>query len=321
VTWLALALLFLVGLFLSAFFSGSETGLYRATRVRLALDSLAGDRVAGSLLWLTNNPTLFVATSLIGNNIANYVTSLAIVLGTRQLWTNPSHLAELLAPIVLAPVVFVYGELLPKHLFYLAPNRLLRLSGPLFLLCGVLFAPVSAVLWVLGRFLQWIIGEAPEFVRSRLAREELQRILEEGQEAGVLCPAQRQLAQGMFAVASEPVSRFCTPVGRTTSVRRTVGQAEVLRIARRQRSPVVLILAERSRRPIGYVRIIDIRLNAEDWTQSLRPLLRIHAAESYIAALTSMQTEREPVAEVIDDRGATVGILNVDHLVQPLLGD
>ena len=319
--WMALALLFLVGIFLSAFFSGSETGFYRATRVRLALDALGGDRVARSLLWLTNNPTLFVATSLIGNNIANYVVSLAVVLATRQLWGPGSHLAELLAPIFLTPVVFVYGELLPKHLFYLAPNRLLRRGGPLLLLCGVLFAPVSAVLWILGRCLQWIVGEAPEYVRSRLAREELQRILVEGQEAGVLSPAQRQLAQGMFAVANEPVSRFCTPVGRTTSIRRTASQAEVLRIARRQRSAVVLIVAERSRRPVGYVRIIDIKLSGKDWSKSLRPLARTHYTDSHIATLTRMQTEKEPIAEVIDNRGATIGIIRIDHLAQPLLRD
>jgi CBS domain containing-hemolysin-like protein len=331
VIWLALALLFTAGIFLSAFFSGSETGLYRATKVRLALDALGGDRVSRSLLWLTNNPTLFVATSLIGNNIANYVTSLAIVLGTRQLGVDSSHLAELLAPIIFAPVVFVYGELLPKHLFYVAPNRLLRfggplfllcvVGGPLFLLCVVLFAPVSAVLWTLGRFLQWIVGEAPEFVRSRLAREELQRILVEGHEAGVLRPAQRQLAQGMFAVANDPVFRFCVPVGRTTSVPRTASRTEVLRIARRQRTPVVIVLAERSRRLVGYVRIVDIHLSGKEWGQSLRPLLRIHYTDSHIATLTRMQTEREPIAEVFDDQGATLGIVSIQKLVQPLLRD
>ena len=320
-TWLALALLFLVGIFLSAFFSGSETGFYRVTRVRLALDALSGDRVARWLLWLTNNPTLFVATSLIGNNIANYVTSLAIVLATRELWGHGSHLAELLAPIILTPVVFVYGELLPKHLFYLAPNRLLRLGGPLLLLCGVLFSPVSAVLWIMGRCLQWIVGEAPEYVRSRLAREELQSILVEGQEAGVLRPAQRQLAQGMFAVANEPVFRYCVPVGRMSSVQRTASQTEVLRIARRQRSSVVLILAERSRRAVGYVRIVDLHLTGKDWSESLRPLLRIHYTDSHIATLTRMQTEKESIAEVIDDRGVTMGIVSIDHLAQPLLRD
>ena len=67
------AAIFLTGLLLSAFFSGAETGFYRVTRVRLLLDGLAGDPIARGLLWLTNNPALFVATALVGNNLANYL--------------------------------------------------------------------------------------------------------------------------------------------------------------------------------------------------------------------------------------------------------
>ena len=69
-----------VGLLLSAFFSGSETGFYRATRLRLVLDALGGDRIARALVWLGNRPMLFVATILVGNNLANYLTSLAVVI-------------------------------------------------------------------------------------------------------------------------------------------------------------------------------------------------------------------------------------------------
>ena len=65
--------LFVVGMLLSAFFSGAETGFYRVTRVRLVLDAMGGDWIASRLLSLTNNPTLFVATTLIGNNLANYL--------------------------------------------------------------------------------------------------------------------------------------------------------------------------------------------------------------------------------------------------------
>ncbi|MBN1908150.1 MAG: DUF21 domain-containing protein, partial [Pirellulales bacterium] len=97
---LALAL---AGLLLSAFFSGSETGFYRAARVRLVLDALGGDFVSRFLAWLTNHPALFVATTLVGNNLANYLASLAIVMGTQAVCGPKNHIAGLLAPIVLAP--------------------------------------------------------------------------------------------------------------------------------------------------------------------------------------------------------------------------
>ena len=70
---------FLVGLMLSAFFSGSETGLYRVSRTRLVLDGLSGSFAGRGLVWMINHPAIFVATTLVGNNLANYLTSLAIV--------------------------------------------------------------------------------------------------------------------------------------------------------------------------------------------------------------------------------------------------
>ena len=123
-------LLFLFGLALSALFSGSETGFYRIPRVRLRLDALGGDWFVRGMLWMTNHASLFVATTLIGNNIANYCTALAIVMAVNHFLDNSTSL-QIIAPIVFSPILFVYGELLPKSVFYYMPNRLLRRWGPL----------------------------------------------------------------------------------------------------------------------------------------------------------------------------------------------
>ncbi len=228
-TWLILLLL-TVGIFLSAFFSGSETGFYRVTRVRLLLDGLGGDLVSRMLLRLTNHPALFVATTLIGNNVANYLTSLGIVLAVHELFGN-SQLAETVAPLVLSPWVFVYCELLPKQLFYRSPNRLLRRSGPLLFCFTILFSPVAFVLWVLGWLLEKIVGQTPLRVRLTLARKELQEVLQEGQEAGILHTTQRDLAQRLFAHASEDVVKFSTPLTRVISVPLGAGKSEALQAA------------------------------------------------------------------------------------------
>ena len=143
-------LLLIVGLALSAFFSGSETGFYRVTRVRLVLDALSGDRIARFLLALTNHSAMFVATTLIGNNVANYLTSLAVVMLTQQVVTGDNSMVELAATVLFSPLVFVYGEPLPKNLYYNAPNRLLRLGGPVLLIFTFVFLPVSLILWGLG---------------------------------------------------------------------------------------------------------------------------------------------------------------------------
>jgi len=315
----AALLLALVGLFLSALFSGSETGFYRATRLRLVLDALGGDRISRGLLWLTNHPALFVATTLLGNNLANYLTSLAIVIGVDTLVAGPGHTAELIAPLVLSPILFVYGELVPKNLFLKAPNRLLRLSSPLFLGFFVLFFPVSVLLWGFSRILGRFAGESLEEAGLTLARRELRRVLEEGHEVGILHPAQRALAQGIFAVAGCPVRQFITPVDQLPRVSAHRPKADVLALASRCRSPVVLVTPSRgSPELLGYFRVIDLALEPSAQPGKPRRLLRISEVTTLLAALARMQSEEESLAEIVDGQGNTVGLVTAERLREPL---
>ena len=305
---IAALVLLISGLALSAFFSGSETGFYRATRVRLVIDALNGDWVSGRLLWLANNPALFVATTLVGNNIANYMTSLGVVLLTREIAGDASA-AELTATVLFSPLVFVYGELLPKYLFYNAPNLLLRRGGPLFLFFAALFTPISAVLWLLGLAVQTLTGQKPLFVRLALARKELQEVLQEGHEAGVLRPAQRDLAQNLFAIAERPLSSYCRPASRVVATRLGTTKDEVLRLARRHRVDVMPVRQEQGGELEGYLRVVDVYLSDEDTVQTAQPLMKLDRKASPIDALVQLQSQKEDLAQVVDDQGGAVGLL------------
>ena len=313
--------LLLAGVFLSAFFSGNETGFYRASRVRLVMDGLDGDWVSRYLLKFANNPTLFVATTLVGNNVANYLTSLAIVLLTRSVYLDDPGLAEMLAPILFAPFLFVYGELLPKHLFYNAPNRLLRRSGVLFLGFTLLFTPIAVILWGLARMLERILGKSPDKVRLMLARQELQEVLVEGQQAGILHPTQRHLGQNFFLVASNPVRSVCTPLAKTLPIAMGTENSLAIRHARKHELADIPLYQTNRNNIVGYVRTIDLLLkNQPDGTiRNVQTMSEINEEEVFGEALLRMQTNRETIARVIRENGQTIGLLSIDQLTDPLL--
>ena len=321
--WISIIML-QCGIFLSAFFSGSETGFYRVSRFRLVLSSLDGDRISRNLLWLINNPSLFVATTLIGNNVANYLTSLAIVLLTRSVST--SSLLEMVAPVLMSPLLFVYGELLPKNLFFQAPNRLLRLVGPLFLIFSALFAPAVAVLWALSRILEKSLGQSPDRVQLTLARKELGQLFEEGQEVGILQPSQRLLSQNFASVASTPVSQICTPIARANVLSENATLADARKLAVRKQLSDIPIVEKRSSNVIGFVRTIDILLRdiddgstATEPIGDILPLTKIRGTELVAEALMRMQAGRQTLAIVVNPTGKPVGLLSIDQLTNPLL--
>ncbi|PQO36493.1 CNNM domain-containing protein [Blastopirellula marina] len=312
--------LFFFSVFLSAFFSGTETGFYRVTRIRLVLDALDGRFLAKFLLFLTNHPALFVATTLIGNNLANYLVSLSIVLAAGAFFPGNST-AELLLPTLLAPVLFVYGESLPKNLFFHAPNTLLLRGSPLFFLCTILFAPFSAVLWVLGQGLQWLLGESPTQVRLQLARKELEDVLEEGGEAGLLNAGQRRLAQGLFAVANHSVGALATPLTRTHVAILGADKKGTLAYAKKNKVSVLPVAKSQADKSdlIGYVRTCDLILTPDQRIRSYRVLPVVAGSDTQIAALLRMQSSGESMAVVKARDGKTLGIVTLDQLMRPIL--
>ena len=315
-----IVLLLLIGLLLSAFFSGSETGFYRASRVRLAIEALAGSRTSKTLLWLAHQPTLFVATTLVGNNLANYITSLAVVMALQVFYPQGGALVAVLGPIVLAPVLFLFGELLPKNLFFEAPNRLLKRCTPALLLCTILFSPITLLLWAFSRVLQLFTSSSPQELRLRLAKRELGELLAEGHEIGILLPAQQALAQSMLAVAGLPVKSFALPASRAVRATTTMSKSDVMRIAQRHRRTLLPLEETREgRKLVGYLRMMDLYLDKSPTLPTPHLLVELQAEQSCLSALRQLSQSEDALGHVIGDKGNTVGFVTRRELQMALL--
>ena len=207
------------------------------------------------MIWLLSRPAVFVATTLVGNNVANYLTSFAVVLSVSAIFGTGSK-AELIGPMLMTPVVFVLGELLPKYFFYHSPYRLLSAIRPMLLLVTVLFLPISLLLGLLGALLSWITGQTPFKLRLAMARSELDQLIKAGHEAGILAAGQTTLAQNIFEVGNQQAVSFGVPLQRLPMVEAPVDSVAAAHQARRRNHPIVLV--RESGRIIGYLRYADL---------------------------------------------------------------
>lgn len=313
------ALLFAVGIGLSAFFSGTETGLYRVPRVRLVLDALSGRLLARGLIWLLNRPAMFVATSLVGNNIANYMVSFSVVLAVEHLFAGQATTAELIAPIMMTPVVFVLGELLPKYLFFNAPYRLLGLAGGPFLLTTLLLAPVSMLLGLMGQLLSLLTGETPFRVQLAFARTELQRVFREGHEAGLLGTRQRTFAQNVWEVGTRPAFAYAVPPDRLPMISDPSRLERARLEARRQGH--YLILVRRGRTIQSYIRYAELRLRGSDGQVQLHDVVHVPMESDHLDVLMQLVQHDSEVAALDDPQGKVRAVVTRRQLLEPLLSD
>ncbi len=313
----AILILLMLGLLLSAFFSGSETGFYRVTRVRLVLDGRDGDFISRRLLWLTNNPSVFVATTLVGNNLANYLTSFAIVLASQTMY--PDHNAEILVSALFAPFVFVFGELLPKSTFNESPNRLIRRIGPLFLFFVVLFAPVAFILWCFAMLLQFAVGETPLRVQLTMARQSLQRVFHQGEMAGLLTNGQRDLTRRLFACSNATVNSLMRPLTQVNMISVDSTVEEVQRAARLSQSVTLVVYENHRKNAVGYISVIEMKLREQQQIEQYCALPTFSSGCQLTEAVAEMRENRLPVAGVVNARGQTIGIVYHDDLVQTIM--
>ncbi|MCA9037295.1 MAG: DUF21 domain-containing protein [Planctomycetaceae bacterium] len=258
-TMFAGIILFLIGVRLSFFFSGSETGFYRLSPLQLAIRVHQGDRVAQSLQKFVNHPERFVATALVGNNVANYLVTVAIGLVMSVLVTDSSGAAEVISTVVVTPVVFVFGELIPKSLFYLAPLSQLRANARWFSFSYVVSLPLSYPLILLSRFIAKLGNSDRQPLETVLSRTRLVSVLEEGHREGLLTELQSQLADNIIQVARHPVSLSMIPALGVQGAPENASREEILALARRLQNPRILLhLPGQPGQWCRYVRVADL---------------------------------------------------------------
>ncbi|MCL2625026.1 MAG: CNNM domain-containing protein [Planctomycetaceae bacterium] len=321
-----------VGVLLSAFFGGTETGFYRVSRIRVQLDAVEGNRISKLLLHLINRPSLFIATILFGNSFANYLISAATVLFVQTVFETTGNSAEILATLLLTPFLFVYAEMFPKYVFMQAPERLLRYVMPLFFVFLIVLLPVTLFIWLLNRGLAFLLGEKHEPMQMQLARRELAKRFDEGQEYGLILPSQRQLTRNVFTVASQSILHYVTPMRQYPAITLAMTPAEMLAVARSHELPEFPVFSDRNAdRPLGYVRTMELAVAVTakrhrpvepvepvETETPLRALFEIDDGHSPLNAMLLFQTGDETLALVTDKNGNTLGLVSEKRLMNVL---
>jgi len=317
--WVLLAIVSIVG---SALASGVEIGFYSINRVRLTLrlSRVPRDVAAHRLKDEIDKPDRLLGTILISNNLVNALAAAA----TTEIFARTT-LGELEASIVnvliLAPLLLLFGEVLPKELFRVEADRLtyafvtpLRYVRWLLTLTGLL--PAVAFLTRLTERAAGLKAEALGDARQRVAQ-----LLKEGAGHGVLSESQVSLMDRAMLIRGLKVADEMVPWASVRALPAEVDRDSALRVVAtsgHKRLPLV----DRTGRVVGVLRGLDLLLRPREAPGAMAtPPARFRPDVGVREALTVLLERRGRVGIVEDETGRPLGLVTARDLVEPLTGE
>ncbi len=324
IEWYIMTGLILLGFAGSALYAGMETGAYRINRIRLHILAHQNSRSAARLKQLIDHPTILLSTVLIGTNIMHYIgtAGLAVILEAHDF--NPWQVI-LLDSIILTPLLFVFGEVLPKDLFAVHCDRLMYPLAALLDLSKTLFTVTGFIplIQCLSGFITRQFHHDGQ-VAALHPRRQMELLVKEGVGYGLISNEQSAIIERVLDLSTRRVKNEMTPWNSVIKIRPDDPPRLLRQLGRhteRSRFPVV----DQRDQVMGILHIIDVLMHTPE---SCPPVHILMSAPCLIdsdclipEALNILQRQQQSLAVVINRRREPVGVVTVKDIVEPITGE
>lgn len=325
-------LLLLVGLLLlSGLMSGSETALTAIGSWKVRQLREDGHDPSGAFALLEKNPTRFITTLLIGNNLVNIAaTALVtqIVLQLSRSYGFAESLAVGYATGIMTLLVLVFGEITPKSIAVHNAEPFSRLViRPVYLL--------SVVLYPIGLFFTWIASRVLRLFRLEpstsplITQAELRLMLRSAEASGVLELQEQEMIRSVIDLEERVVREVMTPRVDMVAVDEGASLEELLRLTTENgysRLPVYRETIDDIRgvvyardllpylgRPeaLSETRVSDLMIQPQYVPETL----------SVMNLLRDMRLRKNHLAVVVDEFGGTSGLVTLEDIIEEITGE
>ena len=314
-------LLILFFLAASAFFSGMETGVISANRLRIEHHVHIGDTRAKILQRFRAKSDHLLGTTLAGTNLFNVATSIAMASFADRILTT---WGPLVSGVLTTIMLLIWGEYIPKAYFRAAPTarslrwaRLLQWSGWLFL-------PLSRTAIFFAKLLVPTPRKENPSLRPILTREELLHHTQESAASGKLTEEEHQRIHGVLQLNYKKCHDIMVPLNEIIYLNRNASRDEIITQARTNGFSRIPVMNEQVQRFVGILYIFDVLADTGDEKKTARDYMRPphFVAESTPAdeALPRMRLNHQPMILVTDDERNVTGLITVELILKEIVG-
>jgi putative hemolysin len=310
-----------------------EIAFITANKLKIELDKKQGVFASGIIGHFTSHPKMFIATMLVGNNVALVVYGLymgeAITHGLDYMPAVANLLGEfgiLLTQTILSTIiVLVLAEFIPKAIFSSNPNRWLNIFAvPLAIWYGVLYVFAWIVTLFSDLFLRIFVKKQPKDEEVEFGRIDLDHYLQ--QVTGNIDHSKDmdheiQIFQNALDFSKVKARDCLVPRNEIVAIDITEPIEALKQKFIETRLSKILIYRDSVDHIIGYVHSFELFKKPEQIQHILRPVAIIPEPMQANEILELFIKQKKNIAVVVDEFGGTAGMITMEDIVEEIFGD
>ncbi len=312
----------------SAFFSGSETGLTTASRARLSELERRGNKRAKTVLKLTSMKERLIGSLLLGNTLANITASAVATAALVKVFDDSG---AVIASVALTVIILIFAEVMPKTYAIAYPERVALAVAPIMRLIAAVLGPIVMTVEYIVKKTLMVFGVDTSNVEGILsAHDEIRGAIDLHQKEGSIIKKDRDMLGGILDLkdlevadimihrtkmnmldASEPMSEIIQQVLKSGHTRLPVWKDNPDNIIGILHAKSLFGAVQADGRSVPNLKLDDI-LSPAWFVPDTRPLTD---------QLNAFLRRKTHFAIVVDEYGEVQGLITLEDIVEEIVGD
>lgn len=319
-----------VTLVLSAFFSGMEIAFLSSNKLRIELEKKQGVFAARIVAFFVKKPGDYIATMLVGNNLALVIYGLVMAIELEPFFTRyfSSELTVfLLQTVVSTLLILIAAEFIPKAIFRYNPNLFLNIFSIPALFFYLLLFPISwiSVKFANGLMLLFFRTNPTENERMKVfGKVDLDNLVNEAaqmDENTLDSPDEIRIFQNALDFSNVRLRDCMVPRTEIVAVEKNESIQNLTQKFIETGYSKILVYERNIDNIIGYFHSKDLFENPENLSSRLVQPIIVPETMPANRLLHRLMQEHKSVAVVIDEFGGTAGMITIEDILEEIFGE
>lgn len=312
-------------LLLSAFFSGMEIAYVSSNKIHIEIEKKQNSFLASVLKRITKRPSKFIATMLVGNNIALVIYGFFMGDLLMQYIPLTGFSGLLIQTVISTIIILLTAEFLPKVFFQIYANNLVKVFALPAYMFYVLFSLVSEfVIWISDLVLKFVFKTEGDTVQLSFSKLELGNYISEQMEIAETkeeMDSEIQIFQNALDFSEIKTREAMIPRTEIVAVDIDTTPKELAKIFTESGLSKILVYNESIDDILGYIHSFELFKKPNTIKSILMPVVFVPETMLAKDVLNILSKKRKSIAVVIDEYGGTSGIITVEDIIEELFGE